>query len=118
MLDKLKNMSQLAGLLGNSTKIREEIERFQEKVGQMTAEGDAGGGMVQIRMNGRFEVLSCKLSDEAMADKELLQDLLAAAINQAIERVRRLLAEETSRMVGNMGLPAGMNFPGMPFTGA
>src|SRR5262245_31983371 len=115
MFDKFKQLSQMAGMLGNLGKLKEEMERFQEKVSQMAAEGEAGGGMVKVRVNGRFEVLSCTLTDEAMADRELLQDLVVGATNQAVERVRQQIAEETSKMAGNMGLPAGMGLPGMPF---
>ncbi len=115
MFDKMKQMSQLAGLFGNVGKIKEEMERFQEKVGQITAEGDAGGGMVKIKVSGRFEVLSCTLTDEALADRELLQDLIVGATSQAVERVRQQIADETSKMAANVGLPAGMGLPGLPF---
>src|SRR5712692_6750945 len=96
----LKELGQLAGLMRQLPKIKEEMERFQQKIGQITAEGDAGGGMVKARVNGKMEVLGCTLSDEAMKlnDRELLEDLITAALNQALEKVRRQVAEETGRM--------------------
>ena len=117
MFDKFKQLSQLAGMFGNMSKIQEEMERFQEKVGQITAEGDAGGGMVRVRVNGKFDVLSCVLSEEVfnLGDRELLQDLLVGAANQALERAREQVADETKKMAGNMGLPPGM---GLPLPGA
>lgn len=120
MMDKLRQLSQLAGMFGNMGKMREEMERFQERIVQITAEGDAGGGMVRVRVNGKFEVLACMLSEDAfkLGDRELLQDLLVGAFNQALEKIRQQLAEETGKMASGMGLPPGMNLPGLPFPGA
>ena len=116
MFDKFKQLSQLAGMFGNMSKMQEAVERFQEKVGEITAEGDAGGGMVKVRVNGKFEVLSCTLSEEVfnLGDRELLQDLLVGATNQALERAREQVADETKKMAVSMGLPpgAGLPFPG------
>jgi DNA-binding YbaB/EbfC family protein len=110
-----KEFGQLAGLMRNLPKIKEEMERFQQRLGQVTAEGDAGGGMVRVRVNGRMEVLSCTLSDEAMGlnDREMLEDMIRAATNQALERVRGQVAEETGKMASGLGLPPGMGLPGM-----
>jgi DNA-binding YbaB/EbfC family protein len=110
-----KEIGQIASMLKNLPKIKEEMGRLQGRLSQITAEGDAGGGMVKIRVNGNMEVLACILSDEAVKlnDKELLEDLLKAAVNQALQRVRGLVAEETSKMASSLGLPAGMNIPGL-----
>ena len=68
---------QMASMLRNLPKIREEMEKLQQRLGQLTAEGDAGGGMVKAKVNGQMEVLSCTISDEALrgGDKELLEKL-------------------------------------------
>jgi DNA-binding YbaB/EbfC family protein len=110
-----KEIGQLAGVMKQLPKIREEMERLQQRLGQITAEGDAGGGMVKVRVNGRTEVLGCTLSDEAIqsGDKELLEDLITAAVNQAISKVRQQVAEETSKMATGLGLPPGMNVQGL-----
>jgi hypothetical protein len=110
-----KEFGQLAGLMKNLPKIREEMDRLQQRLGQITADGDAGGGMVKVRVNGRLEVLSCVISDEAMKnpDKELLEDLITGAVNQAMNRCRQLVAEETGKMASGLGLPPGMNLPGL-----
>jgi DNA-binding YbaB/EbfC family protein len=110
-----KEIGQIASMLKNLPKIREEMERLQGRLAQINAEGDAGGGMVKVRVNGHMEVQACTLSDEAvkMNDKELLEDLIAAAVNQAIKRVRTLVAEETSKMASGLGLPPGMNIPNL-----
>jgi len=110
-----EKIGQLAGLMKNLPKIKEEMDKLQHKLGQITADGDAGGGMVKVRVNGRQEVLSCVISDEAMrqGDKELLEDLIAAAVNQAVQKSRQLVAEETGKMASGLGLPPGMNLPGL-----
>jgi DNA-binding YbaB/EbfC family protein len=102
-----KEFGQLAGLMKNLPKIREEMEKLQQRVAQITAEGSAGGGMVTARVNGHMEVLSCHISDEAMADREMLEDLIRGAVNQAIQKVRQAVADETAKMATGFGLPPG-----------
>jgi DNA-binding YbaB/EbfC family protein len=115
-MDFFKDIGQLTGLLRQLPKIKEEMERLQQRLGQLTAEGSAGGGMVTVRVNGRMEMVSCSLSDEVLRlnDKEMLEDLIRAATNQALERVRQSAAEETGKMASGFGLPPGMGLPGMP----
>lgn len=109
------NFGQLAGLMTKLPKIKEEIDKLQQRLGQLSAEGDAGGGLVRVRMNGKFSVLAVTLSDEALAgkDKELLEDLIVAAANQAVEKVKQLIAAETSQAASGLGLPPGLNIPGL-----
>src|ERR1700736_2451681 len=110
-----KEIGQLAGLMKQLPKIREEMERLQQRLGQITAEGDAGAGMVKVKVNGHLVVLSCILSEEALRlnDREMLEDLIIAAVNHAINKARQLTAEETNKMASNLGLPPGMNLPGL-----
>ncbi len=110
-----KGLGDLAGLMKNLPKIREEMENFQARLGQITAEADAGGGMVKVKVNGRMEVLACTISDEAMksGDKEMLEDLVRGAVNQAFAKVRQQTAEEAGKVAGGLGLPAGLNLPGL-----
>lgn len=110
-----KELSQIAGLMKQLPKIKEEMENLQQRLAKISAEGDAGGGMVKAAVNGRMEVLSCTLSDEALQgnDKEMLEDLIRAAVNQALEKVRRQVAEETAKVATGFGLPPGFNLPGL-----
>jgi DNA-binding YbaB/EbfC family protein len=107
----------LASLLGNQGKLKDEITKFQTAVGQLSAEATAGAGYVTVKVNGRMEVQAVRISDEAMQlnDREMLEDLIAAATNQAMVKVRELVAAETAKMASNMGLPPGMlgGLPGM-----
>jgi DNA-binding YbaB/EbfC family protein len=110
-----KEIGQIAGLMKQLPKIREEMERLQQRLGQLIAEGDAGAGMVKVKVNGRLEMQSCLLSEEALRlnDREMLEDLIVAAVNQALSKARQLTAEETSKMASTLGLPAGLNLPGL-----
>jgi DNA-binding YbaB/EbfC family protein len=115
-----KEIGQLAGMLKQLPKIKEEVERLQQRLGQLTAEGDAGAGMVKVRVNGRLEVLACAIGEEAMRlnDREMLEDLVVAAVNQAMNKARHQATEETGKMAAALGLPAGMNLPGLTLPGA
>ncbi|MFM7151215.1 MAG: YbaB/EbfC family nucleoid-associated protein [Gemmataceae bacterium] len=115
MFDLFKNMGQMSGLLKNLPRLQEEIAQMQERLSQVVAEGDAGAGMVKIRVNGRAEVLSCSISEEALKinDREMLEDLIKAAANQALGRSREQVAEETNKLAMSMGLPPGFKLPGL-----
>ena len=110
-----KGLGQLASLLQNLPRIKAEVEGLQQRLGQLTAEGDAGGGMVKVRVNGKLEVLSCTVSEELlrMNDKEMLEDLIRAATNQALDRGRQQAAQETSKIAAGFGLPPGTGLPGI-----
>ena len=110
-----KELGQFASLMKNLPRIREEMGKLQGKMAQISAEGDAGGGMVKVRVNGNMEVVACSFSDEAIkgGDKELLEDLTAAAVNQAMRKAKELVAEETAKMATGLGMPPGMGLPGM-----
>lgn len=110
-----KEIGQFASLMKNLPKIREEVGKLQERLGQITAEGDAGAGMVKAKVNGHLEVQNITLSAETltMNDKEMLEDLIAAAVNQALKKARQLVADETGKMATGLGLPPGMNLPGL-----
>lgn len=101
--------------LGNIGKIKEEMANLHQQAGRLTAEGVAGGGMVAITVNGKFELVGCKITDEALSDRELLEDLMIAAANQAVAKVREQIAAETAKMAANLGLPPNMlgSLPGM-----
>jgi len=99
-------------VLKNAQKIQEQMGSFQEKLGAITITGSAGGGMAEIDLNGRMEVLAVRISPEAMegGDRAMLQDLITAAFNSAMEKVR----DAINREMGGM-FPGGLSgIPGMP----
>jgi DNA-binding YbaB/EbfC family protein len=113
-----KELGSMMSLFKNQGKIQEEMQKFQASVAQITAEGSSGAGYVTVKVNGRMEILTVRISDEAMKlnDREVLEDLVAAATNLALTKVRQQLAEESAKMAANIGLPPGMlggGFPGM-----
>jgi DNA-binding YbaB/EbfC family protein len=122
----LGNIGQMAKMMGQLPRLKEEMERMQQRLkedaermqqrlDQVVVEGDAGAGMVKVRMNGRSVMLGCTVSPEALAlnDREMLEDLITAATNQALEKAQKALDEEKAKLIGGIGLPAGLNLPGM-----
>jgi nucleoid-associated protein EbfC len=105
-----KELGSMMSLLGNKGKIQEEMQKFQENLGKITAEAAAGGGLVTAKVSGRMELLGVKLSDEAakLNDREMLEDLIVAAVNAAMAKCREQVAAETAKMAGSLGLPPGM----------
>jgi nucleoid-associated protein EbfC len=107
-----EKLGQWAGLLQQLPRVRAEVEQLRERLAQHVAEGGAGGGMVKVRVNGKFEVLGISLSDEAFrsGDREMLEDLIRAATNQALKRIGEQVAAETSKVASSFGLPSGFGF--------
>lgn len=115
MFDMFKGMGQLAGLMRNLPKLKEQMEQMQARLEQVSAEGDAGAGMVKAKANGKFEVTALTISDDAMKlnDKEMLEDLIKAAVNSALTKAREQVAAESAKLATGMGVPQGMKLPGM-----
>jgi DNA-binding YbaB/EbfC family protein len=105
----------LAKIMGQVPRLKEEAERIHQRLEQTVVEGDAGAGMVKVRINGQMIVLGCTLSPEALTlnDREMLEDLIKAATNQALEKAQQAQREEMAKLMGGMGLPPGLNLPGL-----
>ena len=95
--------------------MQKRMEEMQERLGHMEVKGQAGGGMVEIVMTCRGEVRKTTISPEVInqEDKETLEDLVTAAVNQARQNADNTMAEETRKMMEELGLPAGTQLPGM-----
>ncbi len=107
-------LGSLMSLMGNSGKIKDEMEKFNAQLGAILAEGAAGGGYVIAKANGRMEVVSVTIAPEATSDREMLEDLVAAAVNQALAKARDQVAAASARMAESLGLPPGMLGGGLP----
>ena len=94
-------------VLKNAQKIQEQMSGFQEKLGNISATGAAGGGMVEIDISGKMDVLAVRITPVAMEDAEMLQDLIMAAFSDGMAKIKEIIAREVSAMTG------GMNMPGM-----
>ncbi len=108
-----EKIGQIASLMKNLPRMQEEMAKMQANLGKILVEADAGGGMVKAKVNGHMELVACVISEEAMKDRELLEDLVRAAINQAIQKAKHAVAEETSKMASGLGigLPPGFQMP-------
>lgn len=109
-------------ILKNAGKIQEQMGTFQEKLGGISATGSSGGGMVEIELSGKMEVLAVRIAPEAMegGDFEMLQDLVMAAFSSALEKVKEAINGEMGAMAGSLGIPGLSGLPGFPgaFPGA
>jgi DNA-binding YbaB/EbfC family protein len=83
-------------------------QKMQEEIAQIRVEGSAGGGMVNIRMDGQKNCLGVTIDPEAAGDAEMLQDMVMAAFNDAIRKVDEQTQQKMSGMLGGMGLPPGL----------
>lgn len=100
-------MKDMQGILRQAQQMQERLARLQEELAGKTVEASAGGGMVTVVVNGRQEVLSIRIEKEVVSpeDVELLQDLVAGAVNEAISRSRKMMADEMAKITGGMNLP-------------
>jgi hypothetical protein len=97
-------------ILNQAKKMQERFQKLQEEMETKVVEGQSGGGMVTCAVNGKQDVLSLKISDEIWGerDKEMLEDLVVAAINEGLGKSKDLWKEELSKITGGMQLPFGM----------
>ncbi len=109
-----KELGQMMGMMKNLPKLQAAMADMQEKMGKITAEGTAGGGMVTVKANGRLEVTSCVISEQAMAlnDRDVLADLIVAATNIAVGKAREEMAKASGAIAQELGMPPGA-LPGM-----
>ena len=106
----MKGMPNMGQLMKQAQQIQTKMAKLQEDLGDRTVEASSGGGMVIVVANGRQEVLSIKIEPEVIDpdDSEMLQDLIMAAVNDALTRAKDMVNEEMGK------LTKGMNSPGMP----
>ena len=102
----------LGGLMKQAQQLQANMQKAQEELARMEVTGEAGGGMVKVTMTGKHEVRRVVIDDKiASDDKEMLEDLIAAAVNDAVNKIETLTRERFSGMTTGMGLPAGMKLP-------
>ena len=104
-------------ILRQAQKMQEELSRVQEELANITVEGSSGGGMVKVTANCQNQIIEVKVEPEVIdaEEKEMLEDLIAAAVNQALENAQKRSQEEMSKVSGGLmgNLPGGFKFPGM-----
>jgi nucleoid-associated protein EbfC len=105
-LGGLGNLGELANIMKEAGKMKERLETLKNELGEKVVEGSAGGGMVKARANGRQEILSIEIEGEVFAsgDKTLVQDLVMAACNAALDCSREMMKQELSKITGGLNL--------------
>jgi DNA-binding YbaB/EbfC family protein len=102
----------LASLMQQAQQMQENIKKAQEELAAMEVHGESGGGLVKIVMNGKREVLKLSIDDSLVKDdRDMLEDLVAAAVNDSVRKVAKLKQEKMASLTGGLELPAGFKMP-------
>ncbi|MFN0038042.1 MAG: YbaB/EbfC family nucleoid-associated protein [Burkholderiales bacterium] len=103
---------QLAGLMKQAQQMQDNLKKAQEEIAAMQVEGQSGAGMVKVTMTGRHDVKRVSIDSSLMTDdKDMLEDLVAAAVNDAVRRVEVATQEKMGGLTSGFGLPPGMKLP-------
>ncbi|WP_029687600.1 YbaB/EbfC family nucleoid-associated protein [Thermoanaerobacter sp. A7A] len=94
-------------MIKQAQQMQEEMKRVQEELVQKTVEATAGGGMVKVVANGRKELVSIEISPDVVdkEDVEMLEDLVLAAVNQALRNAEEMIASEMAKITGGLNIP-------------
>jgi nucleoid-associated protein EbfC len=100
----------IKNLLKQANKMKEQMEKLQAEAGEKTVEASAGGGMVTVVAKAKGELVSIRIEPEIVNDNdlEMLQDLITAAVNDALGRGQDLMKEEVAKLAGGLGIPPGL----------
>lgn len=98
-------------LMKQAQAMQENMRRVQENLGTIEVEGQSGAGMVKVAMTCKYDVKRVTIDPSVADDREMLEDLIAAAFNDAARRVEATIAEKMGSMTAGMGLPAGFKLP-------
>ena len=102
----------LGNLMKQAQRMQEEMQRAQEEIAAMECTGEAGAGLVKVVVNGRHDVKSVKIAPELLGeDLSMLEDLLAAAVNDANRKVEQMSRDKMSGMTAGLNLPPGIKLP-------
>lgn len=102
----------LAGLMQQAQKMQENLKSVQDEIAAAQIQGESGGGLVRIAMNGKRHVQKIEIDDSLLKeDRDMLEDLIAAAFNDAVNKVSALKQEKMSGLTGGIDLPPGFKLP-------
>ena len=104
------NMGNMAGMMKKVQKLQADMAKLQEELKARTLEASVGGGAVTVVVTGEKQIKSIKIAPTAVDpdDVEMLEDLVAAAVNEALKKVDDMMAQEMGKLTGGMNLPPGM----------
>ena len=106
-------MTNIAAMMQKAQQMKERMGAMQAEVMQMEIPGEAGGGLVKVATNGKGEVKMIDIEKGIINadDKEMIEDLVTAAINDSRNRAEQIITEKTQKIMTDLGLPADMDFP-------
>ena len=101
----------IGNLMKQAQKMQADMQKAQEELAKMEVTGNAGGGMVSVVMTGRHDLKRVSIDDGVMDDKEMLEDLVAAAVNDAVRQLEQAQQEKMGGLTAGLNLPGGMKLP-------
>jgi DNA-binding YbaB/EbfC family protein len=101
----------IGNLMKQAQQMQENLKRAQEEIAGMEVTGESGAGMVKVVMNGGHEVRRVNIDPSLMDDREMLEDLLAAAVNDAARKIEATSQEKMGGLAGGLSLPPGFKLP-------
>jgi len=101
----------MGNLMKQAQEMQKKMQAAQEEVAKMEVVGEAGGGLVSVVMTGKHELARVSIDDSLMDDKEMLEDLVAAAVNSAVRKVEESSQEKMGGLTAGIDLPPGMKMP-------
>ena len=101
----------IAGLMKQAQQMQDNMKKMQEQLASVEVEGQAGAGMVKVTMTCKYDVRRVSIDESVMDDKEMLEDLVAAAVNDAVRRVETTTQEKMAGFTAGLNLPPGMKLP-------
>ena len=106
------NKGQLAGLMKQAQAMQDNMKKMQEQLAQIEVEGQSGAGLVKVTMTCKHDVRRVAIDPSLVGDdRDMLEDLVAAAFNDAVRKVETTVQEKMGGLTAGMGLPAGMKLP-------
>jgi hypothetical protein len=102
----------IGNLMKQAQQLQANMQKAQAEIAAMEVTGESGGGMVKVTINGRHEAKRVQIDPSVpLDDREMIEDLVAAAINDAVHRLETTTQEKMAGLMGGMNLPAGMKLP-------
>ncbi|ENO90321.1 YbaB/EbfC family nucleoid-associated protein [Thauera linaloolentis] len=101
----------IAGLMKQAQQMQENMKKMQDQLASVEVEGQSGAGMVKVLMTCKYDVRRVSIDDSVMDDKEMLEDLVAAALNDAVRKVEATTQEKMSGFTAGLNLPPGIKLP-------
>lgn len=97
----------LGDIVKQAQELQERLSKVQEEASARTVDASAGGGMVKVTVNGKLEIIRLQIEPQVLSggDVEMIQDLVAAAVNEGIRAAQRMMADEMSKLTGGLKIP-------------